>query len=231
MKYKHIFFDLDHTLWDFNKNAHETLTELYRDLKLSSYFPSFSVFYSKYIEINDELWDLYRDNKISKESLRTVRFENTFKFFGIDNFELAQTLGNEYVRIGPYKSNLFEDCHEVLTKLKSNYKLHIITNGFEEVQSIKMKSANLNQYFDQIITSEKAGVTKPHAQIFEYALAAAKAMASQSVMVGDNFEVDCIGAEKSGFTSVFFNPQNLKQNKKVSYEITHLKELLGLFNK
>tara|TARA_B110000977_G_C11041941_1_gene479187 strand:- start:246 stop:935 length:690 start_codon:yes stop_codon:yes gene_type:complete len=229
MNYKHIFFDLDHTLWDFNKNSHETLSELYQDLKLFNYLPSFADFYTKYIEVNDGLWSLYRENKISKEDLRTVRFDHTFKFFGLDEPALTFALGNEYVSRGPYKSNLFDACHEVLASLKSNYKLHIITNGFEEVQAIKMKSANLNQYFDQIITSEKAGETKPHAQIFEYALAAAKAKASESVMIGDNFEVDCVGAEKQGFTSVFFNPHKLKQQKKVSYEIAHLKELLHLF--
>ena len=229
MKIKHLFFDLDHTLWDFNKNALETLSELYLELNLEDCFPSFSEFYNTYIKVNEHLWDLYRNKKITKDSLRTVRFVNTFQFFDVQNNDLAVRLGNEYVRRGPYKSNLFDSCHEVLTDLKSSYQLHIITNGFEEVQSIKMESSNLNQYFDQIITSEKAGVTKPHSQIFEYALSVSGAKASESIMIGDNFEVDCLGAEKLGIKAVHFNPDKIVQHKKVSYEIAHLKELLRLF--
>jgi len=230
MKIKHLFFDLDHTLWDFNKNAHETLTELYHELSLSDYFPSFTEFYTKYIEVNESLWDLYRKKLITKDSLRTIRFSQTFEYFDLHNVALAETLGNEYVRRGPYKSNLFPSCHEVLTDLKSRYHLHIITNGFEEVQAVKMKSSNLNQYFKEIITSEKAGVTKPHPQIFEYALTITGAKATESIMIGDNFEVDCLGAENHGIRAVYFNPEKTIQNKKVSYEIAHLKELLDCFS-
>jgi putative hydrolase of the HAD superfamily len=229
MKIKHIFFDLDHTLWDFNKNAEETLSEIYEELNGSDFIPSFSAFYNTYIEVNERLWGLYRNKKISKASLRTTRFNETFESFNLFNPNLAQKFGDEYVRRGPYKSHLFPDCHKVLSYLKSRYQLHIITNGFEEVQAVKMQSSNLNQYFDQIITSEKAGVTKPHPQIFEYALAASGAKASESIMIGDNFEVDCVGAENSGIAAVYFNPDKLVQNKKVSYEVAHLKELLELF--
>jgi len=228
MKIKHIFFDLDHTLWDFNKNAQETLSELYHELELGSFLPSFKEFYDQYIEVNEGLWDLYRNKEITKESLRTVRFVKTFQYFNIQNDSIANVLGNEYISRGPYKSNLFPFCHEVLAYLKSKYTLHIITNGFEEVQAVKMESSNLYQYFNQIITSEKAGVTKPHPQIFEYALKAANAIASDSIMIGDNFEVDCVGAEKSG-KRFDFNPDKIAQNKKVSYEVAHLKELKVLF--
>ncbi len=229
MKIKHLFFDLDHTLWDFNKNSQETLLELYHEFDLGSILPSFKEFYTKYIEVNDHLWDLYRNRKITKESLRTIRFLKTFLFFEVDNNALAERLGNAYVHRGPYKSNLFPQCHEVLVYLKSKYSLHIITNGFEEVQAVKMQSSNLNQYFTHIITSEKAGVTKPNPQIFEYALSAAKANAAECIMIGDHIEVDCIAAEKLGIKAVHFNPNKLFTNKKVSYEIAHLKELIDLF--
>ena len=229
MKIKHIFFDLDHTLWDFNKNAEETLSELYEEFNLSDFFPSFSEFHNTYIEINERLWDLYRNKKISKANLRTVRFNDTFEYFNLHEPNLANKIGNEYIRRGPYKSHLFPSCHETLSYLKSKYCLHIITNGFEEVQTVKMESSNLHQYFDQIITSEKAGVTKPHSQIFEYALVASGAIASESIMIGDNFEVDCVGAENNGISAVYFNPDKMVQNKKVSYRIAHLKELLELF--
>jgi len=229
MKVKHIFFDLDHTLWDFNKNSKETLFELYDELSLHNHLPSFIEFYNTYIEINEGLWDMYRRKEITKNSLRTVRFAKTFESFTIVNSVLAEKLGDEYVLRGPYKSNLFEGCHEVLSYLKSKYQLHIITNGFEEVQVVKMNSSNLNQYFEQVVTSEMAGVTKPDPQIFKHALALAHAKSTESIMIGDNMEVDCIAAEEEGFRSVYFNPQKVVQNKKVSYEIAHLKELIDLF--
>ena len=121
---------------------------------------------------------------------------------------------------GPYKSNLFEGCHEVLSYLKSKYQLHIITNGFEEVQVVKMNSSNLNQYFEQVVTSEMAGVTKPDPQIFKHALALAHAKSTESIMIGDNMEVDCIAAEEEGFRSVYFNPQKVVQNKTIHSDIT-----------
>ena len=204
MKIKHVFFDLDHTLWDFNKNAEETLSELYQEFNLSDFLPSFSEFYNTYIDVNERLWALYRNKKISKANLRTVRFNETFEYFNLHKPNLAKKIGDEYIRRGPYKSHLFPYCHETLSYLKSKYCLHIITNGFEEVQTVKMESSNLHQYFDQIITSE-------------------------SIMIGDNFEVDCVGAEKSGIIAVHFNPDKIVGNKKVSYEIAHLKELLDLF--
>jgi len=110
MKIKHIFFDLDHTLWDFNKNAQETLSELYHELELGSFLPSFKEFYDQYIEVNEGLWDLYRNKEITKESLRTVRFVKTFQYFNIQNDSIANVLGNEYISRGPYKSNLFPFC-------------------------------------------------------------------------------------------------------------------------
>ena len=146
--------------------------------------------------------------------------------FGITNNQLALDLGDRYVSSAPYKTHLFPFTHEVLQYLKSKYQLHIITNGFEEVQLIKLRSANLTQYFTHIITSEMAGVTKPHPQIFDYALNAAKAKPEESIMIGDNFEVDCVGAEKRGIKAVFFNPHSEKQNQSVSFEIRYLKELL-----
>jgi len=229
MAIKHLFFDLDHTLWDFNKNSKETLLELFDELSLSSRISSFIAFYDKYIEINEELWELYRKEKITKAELRSVRFKRALKCFGVEDEKLAIELGDKYIQRCPLKVNLFDDCHSVLESLQSKYILHIITNGFEEVQEVKMSSCNLNDYFTEIITSEGAGVRKPNPRIFEYAFETSGAKPSESVMIGDSLEVDCIAAEKMGMQAVFFNPEKKLENKKVSYEIAHLKELLEIF--
>lgn len=229
MEIKHLFFDLDHTLWDFNKNSRETLSELFSELALSTRISSFIDFYDKYIEINEELWDLYRNDQITKEELRAVRFNKAFRYFGFEDENLAVELGDMYIQRCPLKGNLFEDCHSVLEYLQSKYILHIITNGFEEVQAVKMSSCDLEGYFTEVITSEGAGVRKPNPKIFEYALQTSGAKPSESVMIGDSLEVDCIAAEKMGMRAVFFNPEKKSENKKVSYEIAHLKELLDIF--
>jgi putative hydrolase of the HAD superfamily len=229
MAIKHLFFDLDHTLWDFNKNSKEILFELFDELSLSTRISSFIDFYDKYIEINEELWDLYRKDQITKAELRSVRFKRALKCFGVEDEELAIELRNKYIQRCPLKGYLFADCHSVLESLQSKYILHIITNGFEEVQEVKMSSCNLNDYFTEIITSEGAGVRKPNPRIFEYAFETSGAKPSESVMIGDSLEVDCIAAEKMGMQAVFFNPEKKLENKKVSYEIAHLKELLEIF--
>ena len=229
MDIKHLFFDLDHTLWDFSKNSKETLFELFEDLSLSTWISSFTAFYDKYIEINDELWDLYRKDKITKLEMRLIRFSRTLEYFGVEDESLALELGDKYIQRCPLKGYLFADCHLVLENLQSKYTLHIITNGFEEVQAVKMSSSNLDDYFTEVITSEDAGVRKPNPRIFEYAFNVSGAKPSERVMIGDSLEVDCIAAEKIGMQAVFFNPEKKLENKKVSYEIAHLKELLEIF--
>lgn len=229
MDIKHLFFDLDHTLWDFSKNSKETLFELFEDLSLSTWISSFTAFYVKYIEINDELWDLYRKDEITKLEMRLIRFSRTLEYFGVEDEALALELGDKYIQRCPLKGHLFADCHRVLENLQSKYTLHIITNGFEEVQAVKMSSCNLDDYFTEVITSEDAGVRKPNPRIFEYAFNVSGAKPSESVMIGDSLDVDCIAAEKIGMQAVFFNPEKKLENKKVSYEIAHLKELLEIF--
>lgn len=230
MPIKHLFFDLDHTLWDFKKNSQETLFSIYNYYELSTYTHfSFELFYTRYIEINEGLWALYRQNEVSKEELRSVRFEKTLLSFGVANVELARKIGQAYISECPSKGYLFDSCHEVLQELSSRYKLHIITNGFLETQKVKMQSCDLNKYFDVFVTSELANTRKPNPEIFEYALSRANASPAESIMIGDDIEVDCLPAEKVGMQSVWFNPQKTFSNKKVSYKIAHLKELLDLF--
>ena len=229
MKYSHLFFDLDRTLWDFEKNAQEALSEMYDFFDLSSLgLSSAELFIEKYKFHNEYLWSLYREGKIDKEKLRSYRFQLCLNDFGVTNDKLAEDLGNRYVSSAPYKTHLFPFTHEVLQYLKSKYSLHIITNGFEEVQHIKLKQSKLDVYFDKIITSEQIGVKKPDPKIFMHALSCANATLSDSLMLGDDFPVDILGAKNIGMDQVFFNPNNEKTADSCTFEIKCLSELLHL---
>ncbi len=157
-KYTTLFFDLDHTLWDFDANSKEALDEIYTHQGLQQRgVPSFNAFLNEYYKVNDHMWGLYRRDIITKGQLRTDRFFNTLLKFNIEDRPLASDMGDYYVNNSPYKTNLFEGCHDVLRVLSRNYKMHIITNGFDEVQHIKIEKSGLDKYFDQVITSEIAG--------------------------------------------------------------------------
>jgi putative hydrolase of the HAD superfamily len=225
-KYKHIFFDLDMTLWDFETNAHEAYQDIYAKFKLKDRgIESIELFLKSYFVHNEMLWEQYRNDEIEKEFLRSRRFELALLDFGIEDPGLAESIGMEYITISPQKTNLFPNAHEILSYLKLKYPLHIITNGFEEVQYTKLKNSRLSAYFDQIITSEDAGCKKPDPGIFRYALQKAGAKADESLMIGDDPEVDVKGAEDSGMDGVFFNPKGLAVNGNVKYQINDLIEL------
>jgi putative hydrolase of the HAD superfamily len=223
--YKHLFIDLDRTLWDFEANAFDTLQELYKKYNLNACTPDFDTFHTTYRTINRQLWKQYRDGIIAKRVLKYKRFYLTLKEFGMDDLELGKQLGEEYVTLSGEKTKLFPYTHEALSYLKEKYHLHIITNGFEEVQYKKIHNCNLDGYFEKIITSEKAGVQKPHQQIFEYALKEAHADKSASIMIGDDLDGDIRGAKSFGMDQVYFNPNHKEHNEKVTFEIESLKEL------
>ncbi|MBE0639429.1 MAG: noncanonical pyrimidine nucleotidase, YjjG family [Bacteroidales bacterium] len=224
--YKHLFFDLDSTLWDFEKNAHEAFTDIYIkfDLKGKGVI-SLDEFVRSYLKHNDELWALYRDGKIEKEYLRWRRFEVTLNDFGIHDPVLAKHIGNDYVTISPKKTNLFPNAIACLEYLKARYELHIITNGFEEVQYTKLENSNLRRYFRHVITSEAAGSKKPDPRIFNYALKTVGALPHESLMIGDDIETDIKGASNAGLDAVFFNPEKQPHNGGVTHEIFDLLEL------
>jgi putative hydrolase of the HAD superfamily len=185
-------------------------------------------FIKKYKIHNAKLWDLYRENKINKEELRSKRFLMALEEYRIDDKDLAKQFGLAYIKQSPLKTELFPFTHEVLSYLKNKYTLHIITNGFEEVQHIKLAAADLKQYFDVVITSEKVGVKKPNSKIFEFALEQANAKAEQSIMIGDDLGVDVFGAEKVGMQGIYFNPKKEEHKEKVVHEIFCLSELMIL---
>lgn len=225
-KYKHLFFDLDRTLWDFEKNANEAYREIYEKYKLKELGVSgFEDFTKSYLKHNEVLWDLYRDGKIEKEYLRSRRFEVTLLDFGIDNPGLAEKIGMDYVTISPQKTNLFPNAIEILEYLRPLYQMHIITNGFEEVQFTKLKNSRLDHFFKHVITSEAAGCKKPDPRIFVYALEQTGAKANESLMIGDDYEVDIRSAAEAGMDSVYFNPARLQHNGKLKHEIFDLIDL------
>lgn len=229
-KIEHIFFDLDHTLWDFDKNSHETLSELFVELKLNIQIESFDRFLKKYREINKRYWNLYRQNLVTKAQVRDGRFKDTLAFFNIDDLDkISQDLSDNYVTAGPTKTNLFPFTHEILTKLNQSYTLHIITNGFKEVQNIKLEKSNLKQYFDVVVCSEETGHKKPHKAVFNEALKQANTTAPKSIMIGDSYEADIMGALKIGMKAIWFNPNN-EIAKKTVQEITCLSELSTIFS-
>lgn len=225
-KYSDIFFDLDNTLWDFDRNSAEVLHELFHRYDLASIgVPSFELFFDKYKNRNEMMWEQYRLGKIDKVTLRDKRFSLTFWDLGLDEELVPKELSDEYIRISPTKSYLFPHAHEVLEELKKKYVLHIITNGFEEAQHIKLKAADLTKYFSNIIISEHTGFRKPDVRIFHYASANAGAESQDCLMIGDGLVVDILGAKEAGWDTVYFNPSRLQHAEFPTYEIASLDTL------
>ena len=200
---KHIFFDLDHTLWDFETNS---------DLAFKAIFKKHNVnvdllkFLNYYRNINENYWKLYREEKVTKEQLRVGRLKDAFDIIKFNaSIDLIETLADDYIECLPDNNYLFEGTHEILAHLQPNFKLHIITNGFNEVQGKKMANSGLDVYFDKIITSEQVGVKKPNPLIFEFALKEANAQANESIMIGDNWEADIMGAKNAGLDVIYCN--------------------------
>lgn len=216
-------------MWDFEKSAEQAFEEIYNNQKLfKKGIPSVKEFHDKYTIHNNRLWDQYRKGEIKKEILKGLRFNLTLNDFGIKDEELAEKIGNDYVHISPLKVNLFPYSIEILEYLHPNYKLHIITNGFSEVQYTKLKSSGMNKYFTEVITSEEAGVKKPNSEIFNFAFQKTGAIPQESIMIGDDYEVDIIGAQNVGMNQIFFDPFKETGKNGSTYYINSLKEIKGI---
>lgn len=224
--YRHLFFDLDRTLWDMDRNSRETLEELYEQYKLAEKgISSFDQFSDKYNEINKHLWERYSKGLVDKDSLRVLRYRQTLAFFGIKDDKLARKIGEAYVTIGPLKPHLLPGTEETLKKLAPHFQLHIITNGFEEVQKIKMKHSGLNVFFKELITSERCGHKKPDPRIFAYALKKCRVKAGQVIMIGDDYDADITGAKHAGWDQVWFNTDMTGAPGDATHIISQLDEL------
>jgi putative hydrolase of the HAD superfamily len=229
MKYKHIFFDLDKTLWDFDTNSSQALTELFIKYNLSTFNVSCPAFIKSFKIQNDQHWDAYRKNLIDQQTLRLQRFHKTLLEFNINDNQLCSSIAEDYIIYAPSKTNLIPYTLEVLSYLKEKYELHIITNGFAEVQFKKLANYNIRHYFKEIITSERSGYKKPEQLIFEYSLKQVSARGHETLMIGDDLEVDVLGAQNAGMDQVYFNPQKTGHNESPTYEIACLSELINIF--
>lgn len=228
-KYQHLFFDLDRTLWNFNANSQIVLQQLFRDYHLVIHFGSFLFFKSRFEYHNAKLWNIYYRNGITKEKLVYQRFYVTLKEAGCDDLELAKQIANDYIEISPLQTKLFPFTHETLQALTDRgYQLHIITNGFNEVQGRKLKNCKLEPYFNQVITSEDAGANKPSLQIFNYALDICDAKPENSLMIGDDLTTDIAGAANAKIDQVYFNYHQQSHKEKPTYEVTKLIDILKL---
>lgn len=225
---KHIFFDLDKTLWDFESNSRSALAELYEKYQLAVRgIHDFELFFQVYSQVNDQCWEMYRKNLINKEYLRHQRFFLTLKKFGVESRSLAKAIGKDYVEISPTKTALVSGAKEILEHLHKRYSLHIITNGFEEVQHQKLKNTGIDHYFQEVITSERAGRRKPDPAIFQFAMKKTGASPNESLMIGDDLEIDILGARNNGWQTIWFNPHQ-KHDPNGGLAIQHLHQLISM---
>lgn len=217
-----VFFDLDHTLWDFDKNSELTFETIF-----NKNHPAIEtkIFIEKYVPINQECWKLYQYDKITHAELRYNRLKYSFDAldYSISDEEI-DAIANDYIRFLPENNHLFDGTIEVLDYLNQKYNLHIITNGFAEVQYKKINNSNIGSYFQTITNSEMAGVKKPNPIIFDYALDLAKAKKENSIMIGDSLDADVQGALDSGLDAIFFNESKIQVEQHIK-QINHLLEL------
>lgn len=221
-----VFFDLDHTLWDFDKNSAHTFQKIFIDQKINV---ELNDFLKVYVPANLKFWKLYREEKITKEELRYQRLKSVFdemKYPATD--DTIHVLSEEYINHLSSFNSLFPNTIEVLNYLRPNYKLHIITNGFQEVQEKKLRNSGIHGFFDQIIDSEMAGVKKPNPIIFNLALNKAGAKPERSLMIGDSLEADILGAKSLGFHTIHFNAhrENSHDLAPIIYDLEEIKSFL-----
>lgn len=230
-KYEHIFFDLDETLWDFGRNSRESITELYYEFNLEKIISKSNLaeFIKVYYEVNSQLWTWHNEGKMNQLELRYTRFLLVLLKLGanpkeIPNIELAE----KYLEITPRKPHLEPFAKEILEYLKDKYHLHIITNGFADVQYIKLESSKIIDYFELIVTSQNSGFSKPNKKVFDYAVNQLNTSNEKCIMIGDNLNTDILGAKNAEIDHVFYNPKNKKHQGGIGIEITSLEQLMSI---
>ena len=204
-KYRHLFFDLDNTIWDFETNSFLALKSAFQQLGLYEDVKSFDDYFGIYHRINHHLWELYRNQNITKEKLIIKRFEDSLEEYGLAQPGRGVEINDAYLAQMPLKTQLVDGALEVLETLHKKYKLYIITNGFREVQHKKLANSKLDHYFDKVFISEVVGAPKPNRAIFEHALKSVNARKNESLMIGDSWEADIKGAMEFGIDQVFLS--------------------------
>lgn len=229
MAYKNLFIDLDDTLWDIHLNGRECLEEIYHDYGYEQFYPSFEDYYNVYMPVNHHLWALYRQGEIKKEELIVERFLAPVRSFGINDPAYAKRLSDDFLERTTRKIGLIEGTMALLDYLKPRYRMHILSNGFREVQYKKIENAGLRPYFDKIILSEDAGINKPHAGMFTYALKNSNSRRDQTIMIGDSWEADIVGAYQSRIAQIWFNPQKeMPDGFEPTFTVQTLAEIKGI---
>ena len=230
-KYRHLFFDLDHTLWDFETNAKESLFELYKMFELDrKLIMRFEEFYDTYSKHNSILWDRYQKGYVTSDDLKWKRMWRTLLDYRIADEALAKEMSAKFLEILPTKKKVFDYTFEILEYLtQRNYSIHIITNGFEKTQWSKLNNSNLSKYFTHVITSETSNSVKPKKEIFEYALNKTNGILEECIMIGDNLNADIQGAINAGMDTIFVNHLRANCVLKPTYTIHHLRELESIF--
>jgi putative hydrolase of the HAD superfamily len=227
---KHIFFDLDNTLWDFEKNSREALLHLFLEHNIQEHCKTdFAGFIEIYEVINHELWHLYSLQQTTKEELRYQRFYKAFLHFKYDNLSLSHQWADDYLKISPYKTHLIDGAMDVLLHLKDKYKLHIITNGFKEVQHIKLDYSNLKPFFEHIIISEEHGFNKPDIKIFDLAQSLTNSQFYECVMIGDNYDADILGALNAQWKAIYLSNNKMENSNENFSQIERLIQLKDFF--
>ncbi|TAM99682.1 MAG: noncanonical pyrimidine nucleotidase, YjjG family [Chitinophagaceae bacterium] len=227
MPYKQIFFDLDHTLWDFETNSKETLEDMFYEFGLHEKgIPDFTTFHQTYIIHNTKMWERFRKGYINRDELRWKRMWLTLLDYKIANDQLVEDISRRYLEALPTKTNLFPDTIEVLDYLtEKKYPLHLITNGFEKTQQQKITHSHIDHYFTYMITSEAAGSLKPNRGIFDYALQKAACRAKDALMIGDALDVDILGAQNAGIDQAYYAPEKPSDGIQPTFYISSLSEL------
>ncbi|MEG2574070.1 MAG: YjjG family noncanonical pyrimidine nucleotidase [Bacteroides sp.] len=205
MTYKNLFIDLDDTLWAFSENACDTFREMYDKYHFERYFDSFEQFHAIYQKRNTELWMEYGNGDITKEELNSLRFAHPLQSVGVHDEVLAKTYSDDFFAVIPTKSKLLPYAKEALDYLSSKYRLFILSNGFRELQSRKMRSAKIESYFDKVILSEDIQIHKPYPELFHFALSATQSTLRDSLMIGDSWEADIEGAKGVGMQQMYYN--------------------------
>ena len=228
--YKTVFIDLDDTLWDFHANAKSSLQEIYLERNLEKYFDSFEQYFNFYAKRNIELWEMYGKGTISKEALSLERFQHPLIQVGVDNAPLAKEIGEQYLGLLPTRTMLVPYAKELLDYLYPKYPLTIVSNGFVEVQYKKLHSCHIDQYFTHVVLSEAAKALKPDKRIFEHALKLNAATASETIMIGDSYEADIVGAQNAGVDQIYYCPASntTDNNNPSTFRVKRMEEIMNI---
>lgn len=229
MKYKNLFIDLDDTLWDTYHNNKECLEELYIDYQFNRHYKSFEAFFEIYMPHNLDLWAKYRRNEINKQTLILERFRYVTRPLGIEDPATVLKINQDFLQRTTTKTRLVPGAIEILEYLRPTYRLFILSNRFREVQSKKLENSGLSSYFERMILSEDAGIQKPHKEIFDFALKNTNSRRRETLMIGDSWEADIVGAHDSKIDQLLLNPEELSpQEFTPTYTVHSLVEIKNI---